>query len=157
MALILIPDRTIIDEIIEKEKDTVFDWIIEIKSISGCQIIIPSQVQNRVNKRFTTDHQASFFSHVDVDNATKDLEGYDSFNSYNVLVKNKTYNPKDTVIFIAEDINLYSIGKLPCYARLFQLNGNEFVKRAQAIMDLAKRLPGLPSFDDIINQILCEI
>ena len=113
MSFIFIADRKVMDEIIVGDLNSIgvktFDSIMDMESIGICQTFIPSQMADRLNKRLKDEHKASFYSHVEVDNSTKDHNGYDSYTAYEYLVPKKAINPKDFVVFIAHDVKMYDI------------------------------------------------
>jgi len=77
-------------ESIDSDSAKAFDRLIDIILIGGCEIVIPSQMVDKLKKRFKEEHQASFFSHVDIDNSTKGTEGYDSYNSLSMVSSKKS-------------------------------------------------------------------
>lgn len=138
------------EDIIDAPEDSIgvkaFDCIMDIKSLTGCQVVIPSQMADRVNKRLEEDHCAALYSHIDIDKSTRGLEGYDSYTAYPYLVPKKAHNPKDIVIFIAHDTKMYAVANKD---NVLQLTSSEFVEKTKVILDFAKKVK-LSFYDEII-------
>lgn len=159
MAIIFIPDRLILTDLIDdpesKKSDgaKAFNHMIELQSICGCEIFIPSQMKTKLLKRFKDDHKASFFSHVDVDYSTDGTEGYDSYNSYQWLVPKKARNVKNIVVFIAKDVRMYTFGDCGI-GNCFFFNSEIFIKLARSIILITETSPYITAYDSILKDTI---
>ena len=154
MGFVFVPDKKIMDDVIIDSVSSIgvkaFDSIMDLESIGACQTFIPSQMADRLNKRLKEEHQASFYSHVEIDYSTKGLDGFDSYTSYQYLVPKKAINLKDTVVFVAHDVSIYNI---PQKDNIIMIDSSAFVEKVKYIMKLVKQIR-LLSYEEVITAVL---
>lgn len=117
MSLLIVPDKEIMDCHVNCDPNRLgtkaLNAIINVKSLTGCDIAVPSQVKNRLFRSMTDDHKAAFRATFEVDCSTENLPGYDAYTAYHHLVPFLGKNPAQTVLFVAEDHSLYSAAMPP--------------------------------------------
>jgi len=153
MGIILIPDRTILMKVIDdinSNQAKAFDKMIDLKSFCDFEISIPSQMSTKLNKRFDEEHRASFYSHVRVDYSTEGTDGYDSYTSYKWLVPNKAKNLRNTVIFVADNVEIYSLPPAG-QGNVVYYTSETFIELVMKIMDILSKVPlDVPIEDTLI-------
>lgn len=158
MSFVFVPDRLLIMDMIDdpdgKSSDCAkaFDFLIDMISVGCSEIVIPSQMADKLKRRFKEEHSTSFFSQVEVDYSTKDTEGYDSYNSYQWLVPKKAKNLKNIVIFVAKDPHIYTFEKTG-QGNVCILNSTQFISKAEKILSIVDKIPFLDNYDDIMRNV----
>ena len=69
-----------------------FDEAVKLKSLADIEIVLDGQIYERIEPRLTESHKYAIQDIFRIDNASKNITGYDLISSLNFLAERDTYS-----------------------------------------------------------------